>query len=62
MSSNPLFLVTKRKQELGSFATNLEAKELEQAENLKSNLRERKKNHLVTCTLKIFLVLICFFE
>lgn len=62
MSSNPLFLVTKRKQELGSFATNLEAKELEQAENIKSNLRKGKKNHLVTCTLKIFLVLICFFE
>lgn len=62
MSSNPLFLVTKRKQELGSFATNLEAKELEQAENIKSNLRNGKKNHLVTCTLKIFLVLICFFE
>lgn len=43
MSSNPLFLVTKRKQELGSFATNLEAKELEQAENIKSNLRKGKK-------------------
>ena len=61
VSSNPLFLVTKRKQELGSFATNLEAKEMEQAENIKSNLR-KGKNHLVTCTLKIFLVLICFFE
>lgn len=43
MSSNPLFLVTKRKQELGSFATNPEAKELERAENIKSNLRKGKK-------------------
>lgn len=43
VSSNLLFLVTKRKQELGSFATNLEAKELEQAENIKSNLRKGKK-------------------
>lgn len=44
VSSNPLFLVTKRKQELGSFATNPEAKELERAENIKSNLRKGKKS------------------
>lgn len=36
-------------------------KESEQAENIKSDLRKGGKNHLVTCTLKIVLVLICFF-
>lgn len=44
VSSNPLFLVTKRKQELGSFATNLEAKELEQAEYKVKSQKGKKKS------------------